>query len=125
MADLPLVASARYAPPQYSGSEKPLSAGSAPPIISMCSDHPERRSSSVRAFAKNADLLATQLSELPSRTRGQLSSLTRRLLLPVRYAAERLLVPQPVLDPLCRVTLLFRNLQVVLEDLTYDILAKA
>ena len=37
-------------------------------------------------------------------------------------AAERLLVSQPVLDPLCRVTLLLRDLQVVLEDLIDDAL---
>ena len=35
-------------------------------------------------------------------------------------ATERLLVSQPLTDPLCRVTLLLRDLQIVLEDLMDD-----
>jgi len=38
-------------------------------------------------------------------------------------AAERLLVSQPVIDPICRVTLLLRDHQVVLDDLIDDALA--
>ena len=39
-------------------------------------------------------------------------------------AAERVLVSQPVIDPLCRVTLLLGDLQVVLEDLIDDALER-